>query len=100
MASGTLIVPPLWAGPTRRFIHRSAWNRYSANFAFTEFSEAHLITFNTNLAHLSDTPAPLTGVCCSRYVGPDKVRRYRAHEQIPSGPIGGIGSRRRRGSTG
>jgi excisionase family DNA binding protein len=33
-----------------------------------------------NLVHLSDTPTPLTGVCCSRYVGPDKARRYRAHE--------------------
>src|SRR5215213_6956287 len=39
VASGTLIVPPLWAGRTRRFIHRSAWNRFSANFAFWAFSE-------------------------------------------------------------
>jgi hypothetical protein len=32
MASGTLIVPPLWAGRTRRFIHPSAWNSYSRKF--------------------------------------------------------------------
>jgi hypothetical protein len=32
------------------------------------FSEVRLITFNTNLVHLSDTPTPLTGVCCTRYV--------------------------------
>src|SRR5215208_455693 len=81
-------------------IHRSAWLRNSANFAFWGFSEVHLITFNRNLAHLSDTPTPLTGVCCTRYVGPDKARRYRAHEQIPGCPIGGVGSRRRRWSTG
>src|SRR5215211_454763 len=62
--------------------------------------EVHLTTFNTNLAHLSDTPIPLTGVCCNRYVGTDKARRYRAHEEIPGGPIGGCGSRRPRGSTG
>src|SRR5215208_1136381 len=82
------------------YFHTSAWNKYSRKFALTEFSKAHLIPFNTNILQLSDTPAPLTGVCCTRYVGPDKARRYRAHEQIPSGPIGGIGSRRRRWSTG
>src|SRR5215212_9905290 len=70
-----------------------------AKFAFWGFSEVHLITFNTNLVHLSDTPTPLTGVCCRRYVGPDKARRYRAHEEIRGGPIGGCGTRRPRGST-
>src|SRR5918992_148170 len=58
-------------------IHQSAWKGNSAKFALTEFSEAHLIPFTTNLAQLSDTSTPLTGVCCTRYVEPDKARRYR-----------------------
>src|SRR5215210_5427331 len=40
--------PELWAPQT--------------NSAITEFQEVRLITFNTNILHLSDTPIPLTGV--------------------------------------
>jgi hypothetical protein len=37
-------------------IHRSAWNRNSRKFAKNV----------SNITHLSDTPTPLTGVCCRR----------------------------------
>jgi hypothetical protein len=54
-------------GP-RRGINRSAWKVDSANISRTEFSEAHLITFNTNIAHLGDALLTLKGVWCKCYV--------------------------------
>jgi hypothetical protein len=33
------------------------------------FSEARIITFNTNILQLSDALTPLTGVCCTCCVG-------------------------------
>jgi hypothetical protein len=37
------------------------------NFACMEFYEVRQKI--SNITHLSDTPTPLTGVCCRRYVG-------------------------------
>src|SRR5215211_1080074 len=82
-----LVLPLLLA-----LIHRSAWNRNSPKFGAFWCSEVFCA-----MAHIH---YPHTGVGCTRYLGPDKARRYRAHEEIPSGPIGGVGSRRPRGSTG
>jgi hypothetical protein len=51
-----------------RLIYRSVWKGNSANFAYTEFSEAHLITFNTNITHLGDALLAVEGVWCKCYV--------------------------------
>ena len=37
LCAGSCTLPAIFA-----LIHRSAWNRISANFALTEFSEVHL----------------------------------------------------------
>src|SRR5919199_4572558 len=44
VASGTLMMPSLGAGRTRRFIHRSAWNTHSRKLGFRSigFSEVRL----------------------------------------------------------
>jgi hypothetical protein len=57
--------------PALALIHRSAWNRNSANFAFTEFSEVRnsLATPSNSKNHsFGGGSIPTTRVWCIHYV--------------------------------
>src|SRR5215217_48696 len=79
-------------------MHRSAWNRYSANFAFTEFSEVR-----RSLGALAHITLPPKGVWCEGQlikVGPlalpkDGGRAYEAHLAVGCGDGHGVGSGQR-----
>ena len=60
------MIPSVWPFEPRDPNYRTGMHRGPS---FLPWHRSSLATFNTNILQLSDTPTPLTGVCCTRYVG-------------------------------